>query len=33
MVDTGAPTEGGPTMDPSSEKDDNGGYASGGWKR
>ncbi|KAM7463701.1 hypothetical protein LguiA_031822 [Lonicera macranthoides] len=32
MVDTAAPTEGGPTMDPSSEKDDNGGYASGGWK-
>ncbi|MCD9640447.1 hypothetical protein HAX54_025752 [Datura stramonium] len=32
MVDTGATAKGGPIVDPSQEKDDSGGYASGGWK-
>lgn len=32
MVDTGAAAKGGPVVDVSQEKDDSGGYASGGWK-
>ncbi|KAK6794604.1 hypothetical protein RDI58_008057 [Solanum bulbocastanum] len=32
MVDTGATAKGGPVVDVSLEKDDSGGYASGGWK-
>ncbi|CAN4085764.1 unnamed protein product [Withania somnifera] len=32
MVDTGATAKGGPVVDVSPEKDDGGGYASGGWK-
>ncbi|KAJ8536869.1 hypothetical protein K7X08_035270 [Anisodus acutangulus] len=32
MVDTGATAKGGPVVDVSPEKDDSGGYASGGWK-
>ncbi|XP_059304649.1 probable protein phosphatase 2C 76 isoform X1 [Lycium ferocissimum] len=32
MVDTGASAKGGPVVDVSLEKDDSGGYASGGWK-
>lgn len=32
MVDTSATAKGGPVIDVSLEKDDSGGYASGGWK-
>lgn len=32
MVDTGATAQGGPVVDVSLEKDDSGGYVSGGWK-
>ena len=33
MVDTGATANRGPVFDILPEKDDDGGYASGGWKR
>lgn len=33
MVDSGAAAKGGPIGDVLPEKDDDGGYASGGWKR
>lgn len=33
MVDSGANAKGGPVIDILSEKDEDGGYASGGWKR
>lgn len=33
MIDAGATAKGGPIIDVLPEKEDDGGYASGGWKR